>query len=95
MFSKAELAFLKSPEKFDPDYSRVLRCRIKAKSAQLRETLLLLQNLGLSVTENCNSVTEICNINPNSNQADFMNLMVRSPRFEPGSSAWQGRCRLG
>ena len=71
MLSKAELEFLKFPEKFDPDYSRVLRCRIKAKSEQLRETLLLLQGNGLSVTDNCNSATEFCNGHQSVNQAYF------------------------
>lgn len=77
MLSKAELAFLKSPEKFDTDYSRVLRCRIKAKSAQLCETLLLLQNLGLSVTENCNSVTEFSNGQENKNNPNQAPLVKR------------------
>jgi hypothetical protein len=73
MLSKTELEFLKSPEKFDPDYSRVLRCRIKAKSAQLRKALLLLEGNDLSVTGNCNGVTEYCNANPSPNQAYFNN----------------------
>jgi hypothetical protein len=71
MLSKKELKFLESPQSFDPAYSRVLRYRIKAKSAQLREALLLLQGNGLSVTENCNSVTEYSNANQSLNQVYF------------------------
>jgi hypothetical protein len=65
------LEFLKAPEKFDAGYARVLRHRINAKSAQMRKALLLLQGNGLSITENCNGVTEYCNANPSINQADL------------------------
>ena len=68
MFSKAELEYLKCPEKFDSDYGRVLKCRINAK-IQLRDALLLLQGDGLNVTENCNDVTQYCNNNQSLNQA--------------------------
>jgi hypothetical protein len=78
MFSKAELEFLKAPEKFGPDYSRVLRCRIKAKGAQLREALMLLQGNGLSITESCNSVTEFSNVNPSLNQAYFSEIREKN-----------------
>gem|GEM_PF-6894468 len=82
MLSKNELKFLESPESFDPAYSRVLRHRIKAKSAQLRETLMLLRGAGIGVTENCNSVTEYSNDQISPNQAC---LVKRAPRmgFEP------------
>ena len=69
MLSKAEMEFLKAPEKFNADYSRVLRHRIKVKSAQMREHAILLQGSGLNVTENCNAVTNSCNANPSSNKA--------------------------
>ena len=70
MLSKTEFQFLKSPESFDADYRRVLRHRIKAKTAQMQDGLTVLEASGLSVTKNCNSVTEFCNgqqnqINPN------------------------------
>ena len=74
MSSKIELEFLKSPENFGADYSRVLRHRIKAKSAQLREELALINHLGLGVTENCNGVTEFGNgqrIQKAQKQTDF------------------------
>jgi hypothetical protein len=61
MLSKIELEFLKSPENFSGDYTRVLRHRIKAKTAQLRSELALLDVSGLSVTENCNGITEFSN----------------------------------
>ena len=68
MLSKNELEFLKSPESFNSDYSRVLRCRIKAKTAQLHEQLALFEGSGLSVTENCNGITEFCNSKMSLNQ---------------------------
>ena len=82
MLSKSELEFLKSPESFSADYSRVLRHRIKAKSAELRDELALLAGSGLNITENCNGVTEFSNgqqtqISPN--QAAFENLKWAEP----------------
>jgi hypothetical protein len=61
VLSKIELEFLKSPKNFDADYSRVLRHRIKAKTAHLHEQLALIDGSALSVTENCNGITEFCN----------------------------------
>jgi len=52
VLSKVEMEFLKSPEKFDGIYRRVLRHRIKVKSTQMREHAMLLQGVGLNVTEN-------------------------------------------
>ena len=68
MLSKVEVEFLKSPENFSADYARVLRHRIRAKSAQLRSELVLL-NGSFGVTENCNGVTEFSN-----GQQDQQNL---------------------
>ena len=82
MLSKAELEFLKSPEKFDPDYSRVLRCRIKTKSTHMREALFLLQGTALNITENCNSVTEFSNGQQNQispNKAAFVEKRWAEP----------------
>jgi len=65
-----------------------LRYRIKAKSAQLREELALLEGVEVSVTEKCNGVTEFCNGNQNqisSNQAAFGVGMVRSLGSVPTS----------
>jgi hypothetical protein len=67
MLSKTEIEFLKNPKKFDTDYSRVMRHRIKTKAEEFRAQIALLQQCGafegngLSVTENCNGVTEFCN----------------------------------
>ncbi len=74
MLSKVELEFLKSPERFDGDYSRVLRHRIKAKTAKLHEHSAMLEVTEQSVTENCNGVTEFRNGQQNQrnlNQAAF------------------------
>ncbi len=86
MLSKIELEFLKSPESFNADYSRVLRHRIKAKTAQMRDELALLEGSGLSVTENCDNVTEFCNGQQSLNQAALRELMVLRPGFGPGSA---------
>ena len=80
--------------------------RINAKSVQLREALLLLQGNGLSVTENCNGVTEYCNGSPldilkgdsriGLNQALFCNQSKkRAPRmgFEPMRTEVHGLSR--
>ena len=92
MLSKVELEFIKSPEKFDKAYGRVLRCRIKAKSAQLRDEATLLQGAGLSVTENCNAVTDFSNGNPSENQADLSKRITGPLGFEPRTSGSAGRC---
>jgi hypothetical protein len=82
MLSKVELEFLKSPESFNADYSRVLRHRIKAKTAQLRSELALLKGTGVSVTENCNGITEFSNGKTSLNQAYFDKKAPRKG-FEP------------
>ena|GEM_PF-1462821 len=79
MLSKAEMEFLKTPKKFDANYSRVLRHRIKVKSAQMCEHVLLLQGVGLNVTENCNAVTTFCNAKQSSNQALNVNQWWAEP----------------
>ena len=89
MLSKIELEFLKSPESFDADYCRVLRHRIKSKAQRIKSEIALLEAYGVSVTENRNGVTEFCNGQQGLNQAALQESLVRSPRFEPGSSAWQ------
>ena len=92
MFSKIELAFLKSPENFSADYARVLRHRIKIKSARLQSELILLEDSGTNITRNCNGVTEFCNGQQNKqnlNQVVFGKREVRLPGFEPGHSAWE------
>ena len=63
MLAKTELEFLKSPGHFSKGYARVLRYRIKAKSAQLRSELSLLDMTRLNVTENCNGVTDFITVN--------------------------------
>jgi len=60
MLSKIELEFLKSPESFDADYCRVLRHRIRSKVQRIKSEITLLEAHGVSVTENCNGVTEFC-----------------------------------
>ena len=77
MLSKIELEFLKTPENFNVDYTRVLRHRIKAKTAQMRDELSLLEGSGLNVTENCNGVTEFCNGQQNQQSLNQVALVKR------------------
>ena len=93
------MEFLKNPQKFDADYSRVMRHRIKTKAEEFRAQIALLQGFGvlggngLSVTENCNGVTEFSNGQQNQkglNQVAFGERMVRSPGFEPGIISLEG-----
>ena len=99
MLSKTEIEFLKNPERFGADYRRVMRHRVKAKAEEFRAQITLLQGCGalegngLSVTENCNGVTEFCNGQQNQqslNQIAFVKGMVRSPGFEPGIISLEG-----
>ena len=69
MLSKTEIEFLNNPQKFDADYSRVMRHRIKIKTEEFHAQIALLQgreafeDTGLSVTENCNGITNIVTAN--------------------------------
>ena len=65
MLSKSEIEFLKNPQRFDADYRRVLRHRVKAKTAILRNQLSLLEGSEPSITVNCNGVTEFSNCQQN------------------------------
>jgi hypothetical protein len=84
MLSKTEIEFLNNPQKFNSDYSRVMRHRIKIKAGEFHAQIALLQ--GCKALEgNGLSVTEFSNGQQNQkglNQADFNK---RAPRmgFEP------------
>ena len=86
MLSQIELEFLKSPERFDANYRRVLRHRIKAKVQRLKVILPLLDRSGFSVTESYNSVTNFRNGQISSNQAAFKEWVVARERFELSSA---------
>ena len=96
MLSKTEIEFLKNPQSFSADYSRVMRHRIKIKAEDFRAQIALLQGCGAlggnglsvtNVTENCNGVTEYCNDKQSLNQVAFNK---RAPRmgFEPMRTRW-------
>ena len=70
----------------------MLRHRMTAKSAQMRESAILLQGAGLSVTENSNAVTEYCNANQSINQALNAKIVAGPLGFEPRVSGSAGRC---
>ena len=68
MLSKIELEFLRSPERFDAEYSKVLRHRIRVKAEQLYRELGFLEHSGIALLQNRrevtdfrNQVTEFCN----------------------------------
>ena len=86
------MEFLKSPEKFDGVYRRVLRHRVKVKRVQMREHVMLFQGVGLNVTENCNAVTTLCNINPSTKQVLNAKRLAGSLGFEPRIPGSGGRC---
>ena len=93
--SQKEIEYLHSPEKFDLDHSYVLKHKIKSKVKALNEELKLLTNAGfLNLTENSNSLMEFNKTVISSNQACFQEFKVRSPGFEPGSSAWEAYTTL-
>jgi intergrase/recombinase len=58
VLSKIEREFLEAPERFDANYSRVLRSRLRAKAARLRGELGLLEAKGLGIREDCNGIRE-------------------------------------
>ena len=85
MLSKTEIEFLKNPERFDADYRRVMRHRIKTKAENFRAQIALLQEFralegnGLSVTEFSNVVTEFSNGQQNQqglNHVDFKEILA-------------------
>jgi hypothetical protein len=54
LLSRTEMEFLKEPERFDANYTKALRHRIRGRVEGLREELGLLERAGyLKVTENC------------------------------------------
>ena len=98
MLSKSEIEFLKNPANFSPDYVRVLRHRLKVKTAQIRDELSLLKSSGLNVMENCNGVTEFCNGNQSLNQSTSANqgLMWSLRRdLDPRPLPYQGNAPPG
>ena len=68
ILSKAELQYLKTPENFTANYSKVLRSRIRIKVSAFNQELSVLANAGL-LSANCNPVTE--NRNPPENQSSL------------------------
>ena len=82
-----EIKFLKNPESFEL-ITALMRHRVKTKAEEFRAQIALLQGCGafagngLSVTENCNGVTEYCNGKQSLNQVDFNNW-APGMGFEP------------
>ena len=78
----------KIPRKFNADYARVLRHRIKAKTVQMRGELTLLSGASLNVTGNCNGVTEFCNGQQNKqglNYVAFKEKLAGPTGIEPAT----------
>ena len=80
MLSKMEIKFLKNPESFEL-ITALMRHRVKTKAEEFRAQIALLQGCGafagngLSVTENCNGVTEFCNGQQNQKSANQVALI--------------------
>ena len=80
MLSHIELEYLRCPERFEANYARVLKHRIKDKARVLNEELTLLNAAGfLNITENRNGVTEFSNGQRSSNQAGFAEMRWAGP----------------
>ena len=93
MLSQTELELLKKSGNFDANYTKSLRHLLHKKVQILHQELKLLESAGFfGVANNRNRVVEFSDRGENANQAPFQNrgiIMVRSPGFEPGSSAWE------
>ena len=72
MLSKTEQEYLRNPSSFNPDYAKVLKCRVTAKARVFNQEISLLSSAGL-VTQNCNQVTEFSNQNQGINQPSALN----------------------
>jgi hypothetical protein len=74
-------------------YTKSLRHRLRRKVRVLRQDLRLLEEAGfVKVANNRNRVAEISDHKKIPDQGSFSNrgaFLVRSPGFEPGSSAWE------
>lgn len=92
MLSKIELKYLKFPERFDADYQRILRHRIRVKVQRLRIMLPLLEAHGFRVMGDCNSVTDFYNGQQGLNQPSFYERLEPRAGFEPATSALPRRC---
>ena len=78
MLSQKEVEFLQEPNRFDSEYSKVLRHRIRSKVGSLREEILLLERAGFKVMKNCNIVT------------DFRNSEISTNRAALSKTKWTG-----
>ena len=93
MLSKIEIKFLENPGSFGAGYAKSLRCRIRGKARLLRRELALLEEAGFfRAAENSGRVAEISCRGKIPVRVPFSGRgapVVRSPGFEPGSSAWE------
>ena len=93
MLSRVEIEFLESPGSFGAKYSKSLRHRLRKKAELLRFELNLLMEAGfVGVAGNRDRVAKVRNLEKSPRRVPFSNRgapVVRSPGFEPGSSAWE------
>ena len=72
MLSQIEMEFLKAPERFNANYRKALRHRIRGKVQALQAELGLLESAGfMKVMADCNAVTDFHNPEQSLNQAAF------------------------
>ena|GEM_PF-1450618 len=89
MLSQKEIEYLQSPQSFSPDYSYVLKHKIKNKVKLLNEELELLQRAGLidfsKITENRKIYSSDKKLENRFFSQKNNNLLVGLPGFEPES----------
>ena len=98
MLSRIEREYLAHSDRFNANYSRVLRHRIRSKVHQLQRELSIIADSG--IMEFDNGIKEFCNGGVSEqrlNQAAYSNRMEPRAGFEPATAALPRRCptRLG
>ena len=84
MLSRIEREYLTNPERFDANYRRVLRHRIRSKVKALQPELMLIADSGIMKIDN--GITEFCNSKISTNRAYFNKSLVARERFELSSA---------
>ena len=82
MLSQIEREFLIEPSRFNANYRRVLRHRIKSKVQALQRDLPLIMARLPDIIKECNGITEFRNDKISMNRADFNKILVARGRFE-------------
>ena len=85
MLSQVEIDYLRTPERFNANYCKALRHRIRGKVQALREELALLESAGfMRVMADCDAVTDFYNTEQSLNQAPMQELWCARRDLNPG-----------